>query len=324
MSQRYLERASYTWSEDSVRCINTPSKTARSTYLYVQEVGWFKTRPPYFTERENLDSYLLVYTLAGQGHLTYRGKEYTVSPGQAFWIYCGNLHRYEAKTGRRDAPAGSSIHRSLSDGSDPAGSSAADETGGPTEEWEILWVHFNGQMTKGYYDRFAERNVHVVSVEDRDAMECDLMRILSLTQKKEPHAELITSGLLVNVMTQLLLLSDAESLPAGRLPEYIRTALKYLENHFREPFDLDVLAQEAGVSKYHLSHQFHRYMGMPLNDYILTMRINFAKSLLRYTDQSVESVAAECGMPNVSYFIRQFKKAEEKTPLAYRKEWEDE
>ncbi len=294
MAKRYLERASYTWSEDSVRCIHTPSKTARSTYLYVQEVGWFKTRPPYFTERENLDSYLIVYTVSGRGSLSYRGRTCTVGPGQAFWIYCGDLHRYAALEMPRE------------------------------EEWEILWVHFNGQMTKGYFDRFAEKNTHVVTVDDRDAMECDLMRILSLTQKNEPHAELITSGLLVNVMTRLLLVSDAESMPSGRMPGYIRSALKYLENHFREPFDLSVLAAEAGVSKFHLSRQFHRCMGMSVNDYILTMRINYAKSLLRYSNESIETVAAECGMPNVSYFIRQFKKAEEKTPLAYRKEWEDE
>ena len=52
---KLLERYSSSWSEDSIRFINTPGKTAKSIYFYVQEVGYFKTQPPYFTEREHLN-----------------------------------------------------------------------------------------------------------------------------------------------------------------------------------------------------------------------------------------------------------------------------
>ena len=81
--KEYLERASYTWSEDSIRFINTPTQKARSKFFYVQEVGYFKTKPPYFTERQNLNSYLIVYTISGRGILKYGGRKYPVYPGQA-------------------------------------------------------------------------------------------------------------------------------------------------------------------------------------------------------------------------------------------------
>ena len=66
---KYLERADYSWSSDSIRHINTSTVSVRQLFLYVQEVGYFRTRPPYFTERANLHSFLIIYTLSGRGLL---------------------------------------------------------------------------------------------------------------------------------------------------------------------------------------------------------------------------------------------------------------
>lgn len=54
-----LERGIHTWSADSVRLILTPSATAKNLYFYTQETGYFKTSYPYFSERQNLDSFLI-------------------------------------------------------------------------------------------------------------------------------------------------------------------------------------------------------------------------------------------------------------------------
>ena len=121
---QYLERASLTWSEDSIRLINTPTQLAKSSFFYMQEAGYFKTMPPYFTERENLNSFLILYTISGQGVLQYQSKEYTLSAGQCFFIHCKNHHLYYALKG---------------------------------PQWEFLWLHFYGSSSLGYYQEF-ERN----------------------------------------------------------------------------------------------------------------------------------------------------------------------
>ena len=72
----YLERFSSDWSEDSLRLIVTPSALAKSIYYYVQDTGYFKTSYPYFTERANLNSFLLVYTVSGQGLLRYQAGQW--------------------------------------------------------------------------------------------------------------------------------------------------------------------------------------------------------------------------------------------------------
>lgn len=42
---QYLERADYTWSEDSIRCPNTSAMSVKQLFFYVQEVGYFRTSP---------------------------------------------------------------------------------------------------------------------------------------------------------------------------------------------------------------------------------------------------------------------------------------
>lgn len=286
--KQYLERASYTWSEDSIRLINTPSQAVRQKFFYVQEVGYFKTTPPYFTERQNLNSYLIVYTLSGKGALEYNGKKYIVYPGQAFFIHCIPHHLY----------------------------SCADKSG-----WEILWLHFNGTTARGYYDEFIKNQFSIIKFSDTFFIESTMRRILSLTIKKDIHSEIISSNLIVNILTELIIQNNDENLSLSFIPDYIKAALKELENHFLEPFSLETLSVSIGISKYHLSREFKKYIGTTLNEYVITLRLNYAKELLRYSQNSVENIAYSCGINQTSHFINLFKKREGMTPLQYRKEW---
>ncbi len=285
--KKYLERASYTWSEDSIRLINTPSQAVRQKFFYVQEVGYFKTFPPYFTERENLNSYLLLYCLSGKGVLKYLGKKYVIYPGQAFYINCINHHFYSCF-----------------------------ESG-----WEFLWLHFNGETARGYYDEFVKNKFAPVRFQDTFFIESTLRRILSLTMKKDLHSEILSSNLIINVLTQLIILNNDDSLSLSIMPDYIKTCLKELENHFLEPFSLDELSASIGLSKYHLSREFKKYIGTTLNEYIITLRLTYAKELLRYSQNPIGDIAYACGINQVSHFINLFKNREGMTPLQYRKEW---
>ena len=83
---KYLERADYSWGDDSIRHINTPSVSTRQLFFYVQEAGYFKTFPPYFTERANLHSFLIVYTISGRGQLRINGETFPLPAGSCFYI----------------------------------------------------------------------------------------------------------------------------------------------------------------------------------------------------------------------------------------------
>lgn len=285
----YLERADYTWSEDSIRFINTPTVTARQIFFYVQEAGYFRTSPPYFTERANLNSFLLFYTISGKGMLKYQGRTYHLLPGSSALINCMHHHYYECLSG---------------------------------QEWEFLWLHFNGSTALGYYEEFIKNGFRILNDMDPFFMESTMRRILSLTQKKDLHSETLVSSLIVELLTHLLIANSTENLGLGFMPDYLKNVLKKIENQFREPLSLDLLSAEFGVSKYHLSREFKRYMGTPLNEYLIITRLNHAKELLKYAfDLTVEEIAYTCGFHHVSHFINLFKKHEKMTPLQFRREW---
>ena len=94
-THKYMENLDFSWTDDSIRFINTATPKARQTFFYVQEAGDFCTFPPYFTERENLNSFLLIYTLSGKGLLKYQGNTFTLFPGSLAYIDCMNHHYYE-------------------------------------------------------------------------------------------------------------------------------------------------------------------------------------------------------------------------------------
>ncbi len=284
----YLERVDYSWSDDSIRYINTPSISARQSYFFVQEVGYFRTVSPYFTERANLNSFLIIYTLSGKGLLKYQGTSYYLHPGSVILINCMEQHYYECLSG---------------------------------QEWEFLWLHFNGSAALGYYEEFSKNNFHVLREQDAFFMESTMRRILSLTIKKDLHSEIIVSKLITDILTQLLIENSTENMGLGVIPEYIRKSIKEIEIHFYEPLSLDYFAKQLSISKFHFAREFKKYIGLTPNEYLNLIRINHSKELLKYSQLTVEEIAIKCGYNYPSHFINQFKKFEGSTPLQYRKAW---
>lgn len=286
--KNYYEKAACTWSEDSIRLIPTASATAKSLFFYVQEIGYFKTHIPYFTERKNLDSYLIIYTISGEGRLEYEDHLFSLKSGDAILINCNIFHHYETAS---------------------------------KEPWEFLWVHFNGVQALGYYQEFATKGFHIMKVPDTFPIEQTMWHILSLYQKTDAATELLTNSLITSLLTGFLLDTCTLSSESFQTPDFIKKARSYIDKHFREELSLDLLSKYLGISKFYLAREFKKYMGTPVNEYIISSRISYAKTLLRLSSLSVQEIVYSCGMSNVSYFIRTFKEREGLTPHVYRQQW---
>lgn len=282
------ERASYTWSEDSIRLIVTASDMAKAMLFYTQEVGYFKTKPPYFTERMNLNSFLVLFTVSGKGILTYDGKQYEVPGGTCFLIDCKKHHHYKTEE---------------------------------NDHWEILWLHFNGTLAVQYYQEFIKNGFQILEVRNSFFMESTLRRIIALNQKKDAATELVVSDLITHILTGLMVQNQDNHTNRKYIPDYIRDIAVTIEKEFAGNLTLDLFADKYHRSKFGISKEFKRYMGISLNEYHINVRISSAKALLRDSDLSVNEIAFEIGMNHVSHFINLFKARENMTPLQYRKEW---
>ncbi len=93
---------------------------------------------------------------------------------------------------------------------------------------------------------------------------------------------------------------------------------QYIDRHFKEHIDLDLLAGLAHINKYHLSHIFSREYGISPISYLLSLRIRESQRLLRSTDHSLAQIARFTGFSSPSYFSQSFRKAVGMTPAQYR------
>jgi len=81
----------------------------------------------------------------------------------------------------------------------------------------------------------------------------------------------------------------------------------------------ETLARRAGCSTAHLSRMMKSCLRLTPSEWLMTRRLNRAAQLLEATSLSVSEVAAEAGFDNLSHFHRCFLRAQNQTPLQYRK-----
>lgn len=77
-------------------------------------------------------------------------------------------------------------------------------------------------------------------------------------------------------------------------------------------------ADFLSVNPSYLSTLFKRETGMTLTDYVNRQRVEHGIFLLNATDLLIQTIAQYCGMPDVNYFTKTFKKVTGKTPSEYR------
>ena len=97
-------------------------------------------------------------------------------------------------------------------------------------------------------------------------------------------------------------------------------ALNYLDNHYLEEITIDRLSSAMNFSKHYLSHIFKEETGYSPMDYVISLRVNRAKTLLSNTDKNISEIALDCGYTDFSYFSKQFRKKTGIPPKQFREQ----
>jgi len=96
-------------------------------------------------------------------------------------------------------------------------------------------------------------------------------------------------------------------------------ACRYVLKNFKQGINRDKMAEMVHLSPGYFSNLFRVEIGMSFSDYLIQVRIDNAKKLLRRFDLSVEEVSKECGFNSLAHFSRTFKDRCGMPPLKYRK-----
>ena len=273
------------------RIIYTPTPFARSSLIHLQETGTLTAQQPHTSSRKALSSFLFFVVISGSGTLEYDGITHHLHPGDCVFINCAKPYS----------------HRTSAD------------------LWTLRWVHFFGPSLVSIYEKYTERGglpvLHTTSNEP-------FLSLLEQLHKTAVSNDYIRDMRINEQLSRLLtLLMEQSWQPAGAArtstkKQDLQQVREYLDNHLTEKITLDDLASRFYINKYYLTRTFHEQFGMPINVYISQQRVTRAKRLLRYSDLTIEQIAAQCGIFDPNYFSRMFKKIEGIAPAEYRKLWQ--
>ncbi|WP_246132180.1 AraC family transcriptional regulator [Paenibacillus hemerocallicola] len=100
----------------------------------------------------------------------------------------------------------------------------------------------------------------------------------------------------------------------------ISRAIRYIESHYAEDFDLRELAELLACSPRQLQRLFKEQVEMGPMEYLIQVRLEQAQRLLTDTGATVKEIAEAVGYVDFYYFSRAFKKQYGVSPMHYRRQ----
>ena len=99
----------------------------------------------------------------------------------------------------------------------------------------------------------------------------------------------------------------------------VRKAKEYIQNHYSDPITLEEVSEQVGLSSAYFSVLFKKTEGEGFAKYLINIRMEQAKLLLRETNLPVTEICRKVGYNDLKHFTHTFEKAAGVKPSTYRK-----
>ena len=188
----------------------------------------------------------------------------------------------------------------------------------PDQSWSYQMLHLDAAWLEQLWQESAETQTPT----QEPIRVCHDRRIYAAYC--ELNALLFSSASILNkeaALIEFLLqygLSQGQTLsPAPPPSSALQQTLDYWVRGRFATFPLQVLAQEAGLSRYQLIRTFRRHTGLTPQRWQLNQRVNLAREALRQGEELAD-IAYRLGFADQSHFQRVFKHYTGVTPGQYR------
>ncbi|NHN32016.1 AraC family transcriptional regulator [Paenibacillus agricola] len=278
-------------NQESYYVVSNPQPKQQEE-LAVLFTGSSQTKPGHKLGPKVVDYYLLHYIQSGCGTYTSQGKTYPLRAGDSFLIEPGRLISY-----------------------------AADER----DPWRYRWLAFEGGQAARLLEATGLSSQQpIVHTSGKRHIPVIYHQIQAAFQSRLSHAGLKAVGYL-----HLLLAEYAQALQpkqhndpqlTGSTGEQLaQQALHYLSTQYAEPITIELMAETFGYSRAYLSALFKKHTGLTPATFLLRLRIDKARLLLRERQElTTQQIASSVGFLDPLYFSKQFKRLYGMPPTEYR------
>lgn len=240
--------------------------------------------PSFYISRKCCDHWVIIFVAEGQGSLEYNGEHYDLKPLDTMILAPGSRNCY------------------YPDRADP---------------FKLIWINFFCDWMGDYLEGLSLSKEPVVR-----GVQCGdkLLEIFRLAKTTPNNNHIMFQALRI---LQDILISLAEKVCfETRVQTESRLALEIktlLDEAVYGKADVNEIAAKLYISKSAVYREFEKYYGESPYQYVLTRKINLAKSLLTRTGYSVADIARKLAFADEFYFSNIFKKKTGHSPSAYRK-----
>jgi len=179
----------------------------------------------------------------------------------------------------------------------------------PGEGFEYMYLRFSG--TRG------ELLLHRFSIHSQNRFFSGFEGLIplwveSLSRASAQTVDLVSESVLLYTFSRLI---DS----AGGRDSVLNRIIEITDANFKDPgLSLSVIAQRLSYNPKYLSHIFRKGMGIGFSEYLRSLRIKYAVSLLEYGLDSVKNVALLSGFTDPLYFSTVFKNSIGVSPREYQ------
>ena len=167
---------------------------------------------------------------------------------------------------------------------------------------------------------FALNNPVVAHADEEETTAIIFMMTLlekELTSEKQ-YFESNSISLVEIIYTYFFRLVYKDNIDTNKVISKIMYFLQY-NNRFLRKVTLKEIAEQVNYSEYYVSSLFHKNFGKTLQEYIVSLRLEYARKLLLQTNMSITDIIYESGFSTSSNFYTQFKKVYKLSPVDFKK-----
>lgn len=210
--------------------------------------------------------------------------------------------------------------------------------GDSTTQWqhaghpEILQVYLRKSKFEGAIEAMYGIDGAVADVVPRFAVVDPLLEQLALAILAALREGTAEDGLYIETMAQMIAVHLARSYSTRSRSERVVSAdgltrqrigrlIDHIEANLSGDLSLEAMAAEIEISPFYLSRVFKTALGQSPHQYVLSRRVELAKTLLRDTDKPIAEVALAAGFSSQSHLSNWFHRLVGVSPASYRRDY---
>ena len=249
------------------------------------------TVPPEGFNVYSEDATLLCYSLSGEGEVIISGRSLRCRKYDCVWTDCSRRIQFRSAPGK---------------------------------PWECAFVRIHGHMRSPLYSMLcgtlSGSGLIQLTFGAGTRFRSLIWQLLSPRTESCPDPDSVYAHLLLALFLETDIALVSSSSKQVIVPDIIAAIQNYLDRNYPSGITLDALSKHFGISKYHMSREFKRYIGKSPNDYLIDIRLDHAKVLLVDSARTIAEIGQLVGIPNTNPFLYLFKSREGITPSAFRKQ----